>query len=75
MPDTAWESRTDDRLKAIEDRLAIIERREAADEVHHANMMRRLDKIEGTLTWILRVVLGGFATGLVAFAMGGGFAL
>jgi len=61
-------------MRAIEARLTIVETRNAVEEVHRVNVETRLNAIEDTLKWLVRLILGAFVLGLVAYALRGGFA-
>lgn len=74
MTDNEWRSKTDGRLQGIEMRLAAVETKNAVDEVHRTNVEKRLAGIEGTLTWLVRLVIGGIIGAAVAFVVGGGLA-
>ena len=57
---------------AIVSRLASMETRDAIAEVHHASVEKRLDSIEGTLTWLVRLIIGAIILAAIAYALGGG---
>jgi len=58
--------------QTIETRLIAAETRSAVDEVHRANLDKRLGGIEDTLKWLVRLIVGGMVMGFVAFALQGG---
>ena len=64
----------EEKLTQIENRLAVVETRLAVSDVVGSGIERRLDKIEGTLMWLVRLIIGGMITGFVMFALGGGLA-
>jgi hypothetical protein len=64
---------TDDWIREIETRLTIVETRNAVEEVHRVNVENRLNAIEDSLKWLVRLILGAFVLALVAFALKGGF--
>lgn len=61
------------RFNRIEERLNAVEKRDAVSEVHHKNVVRRLDAIDDTQKWIVRLILGAMIMGIVGFALQGGF--
>ena len=64
----------DDKIKQQQGLVAAIQMKNAVEEVNNKNITTRLDKIEGTLTWTNRIIVGGFLSGLVALVMtSGGF--
>ncbi|WP_424967345.1 pseudouridine synthase [Dinoroseobacter sp. S375] len=63
----------EDWARSIENRLNIVERRNAVEEVHRINVESRLGAIEDTLKWLVRLILGAFLMALVAYAFKGGF--
>lgn len=72
MTEEEWRSKTDARLSHIEDRLNKAETRDAVSDVHRANVESRLTSIEGTLTWLVRLIIGAILLAVIAFALGGG---
>ncbi|WP_425090485.1 hemolysin XhlA family protein [Tropicimonas sp. S265A] len=64
---------TEDWKRAIEARLTIVETRNAVEEVHRVNVENRLNSIEDSLKWLVRLILGAFVLALVAYALKGGF--
>lgn len=72
MTDEEWRSRTDGRLNQIEQDLAAIKTRDAVAEVHHSNVEARLESIENTLTWLLRLVVGAVIMALIGVVISGG---
>ncbi|HEV8034007.1 hypothetical protein C7964_102536 [Loktanella sp. PT4BL] len=59
----------------LERRIVALEMRNAVDEVHRANVARRLGAIEDTLKWLVRLVIGGLLMAGLTYAVGGGLAL
>lgn len=59
----------------LERRIVALELRNAVDEVHRANVARRLGAIEDTLKWLVRLVIGGLLMAGLTYAVGGGLAL
>ncbi len=64
---------TDDWRKAVEKRLQSLEMRSAVDEVHRVNVEGRLTGIEETLKWLVRLIIGAFLLGAIAYVLKGGF--
>lgn len=73
MTEDQWRSRVDERLQTIDARLTTVETKNAVDEVHRANVERRLSGIEGQLVWLVRLVIGAIIAAAVSFALSGGF--
>lgn len=65
MTDDMWKSAMEARIQKIETAIAV-------DKVIGANIDARLVKIEGTLTWLVRLVMGVIILGLVSAAFGAG---
>lgn len=65
----------EDRFREIEARMTVIEKALAVDQVTGKGIEKRLDKIEDTLTWLVRLIIGAIILALVGFALGGGFKL
>jgi hypothetical protein len=59
----------------LERRIIALEMRNAVDEVHRANVARRLGAIEDTLKWLVRLVIGGLLMAGLTYAVQGGLAL
>lgn len=53
--------------------ISAMQMKDAVNDVHNKNIIMRLDKIEGTLVWLNRIVLGGIIAGIVTFLISGGF--
>lgn len=68
--------RVDEQGEAI-DRLGVrvsaIETSSAVEEVHRLNISNRLQSIEDTLKWLVRLIIGGLLVAIVGFAVNGGF--
>lgn len=63
----------DDRFVQMEKRIVALETRGAVDDVHRDNVAVRLGKIEDTLKWLVRLVIGGLLMSAIAFVIQGGF--
>lgn len=50
--------------------VAAIQMKSAVADVHNSNIVSRLDKIEGTLVWLNRIVLSGIIGGVLMLVMG-----
>lgn len=66
---------SDERLSAIETRLNAIEKQIAVEAVVGDGIEKRLDKIEGTLTWLVRLIIGAIVLALIGFVINGGTAV
>ena len=64
-----------DRIDRHDQRLTSLETRGAVDDVRWENITVRLDKIEGTLTWLVRLIIGGLVMAVLAYALNGGLAI
>lgn len=53
----------------FERRIIALEMRNAVDEVHRANVARRLGAIEDTLKWLVRLVIGGLLMAGLTYAV------
>ncbi|ABV93497.1 putative tRNA pseudouridine synthase B [Dinoroseobacter shibae DFL 12 = DSM 16493] len=62
----------DEWARSIENRLNILETRNAVEEVHRLNVENRLTSIEDTLKWLVRLIVGAFVLGVIAYALKGG---
>jgi|TARA_R110000803_G_scaffold149575_1_gene214986 hypothetical protein len=59
-------------VRETDSRLVDLEKHRAVDNVHRANVEKRLYGIEDTLKWLVRLIIGGMLVGLVGFALKGG---
>lgn len=75
MTDEEWRGGVLRRLSEVEQRLGAVETKNAVDEVHRANVEKRLSGIEGTLQWLVRLVIGAILLAAIGFAMNGGLAV
>jgi len=66
---------TDEWRRMIEKRLQSLELRSAVDEVHRTNVEGRLGAIEETLKWLVRLIIGAFLMGAMAYIVQGGFGI
>lgn len=74
MTESDWRRGTDDRLVKIETRLAALETQDAVSAVKLGGVETRLGKIESTLTWLVRLIIGAILMAFLAFIIGGGIA-
>lgn len=56
-------------------RLSGLETHKAADHVRNENINKRLDSIEDTLKWLVRLIISALILAAIGFALGGGFTL
>ena len=63
---------SDERIQALELRLNAVETKFAVTEVVGVGIEKRLDKIEGTLTWLVRLIIGSMIAAMMAFVFSGG---
>lgn len=66
---------TDEKISELDRRITALETRDAVDEVHHKNITGRLDSIEDTLKWLVRLIIGGIILAGVTYAIQGGLAV
>lgn len=62
----------DTKVAALEARVRSVENSNAKAEVHHVNVENRLSSIEGSLTWLVRVIIGAIVLAVIAFVVAGG---
>ena len=60
---------------SVEKRLANLEKDKAVRDVVLGNLEARLASIEGSLKWLVRLIIGALLTALVAFILNGGLQL
>jgi hypothetical protein len=72
MSDDEWRATVNAKLNTLDQRLIQVEKKNAVDEVHRTNVEKRLSSIEGTLTWLVRLIIGAILLALVGFIMQGG---
>jgi len=60
---------------SVEKRLAALEKDKAVRDVVLGNLEARLASIEGSLKWLVRLIIGALLTALVAFILNGGLQL
>lgn len=59
----------------IEKRLVQLETYHAVDAERYRQMIKRLDAIDGHLSWIFKILIGGILGALVTFIIKGGLTL
>jgi hypothetical protein len=64
---------SEERLKDIESRVARIETMQAVADALGKTIESRLGKIEDTLTWLVRLIIGAMIMAILAFMISGGF--
>lgn len=57
----------------LERRIAVLETRNAVDDVHRVNVAKRLASIEEALQWLVRLIIGGLTLAGLTYAVQGGF--
>lgn len=62
-------------VKEMRGQLTGIETRSAVDEVHRANIDKRLTGIEDSQKWLLRAFIGGFVAAALTFVVSGGLSI
>lgn len=65
----------DTKVAALELRVRGIENSNAKAEVHHLNVEKRLSSIEGSLSWLVRLIIGAILLAVIAFIIGGGISI
>lgn len=61
------------RLDVHDSRIVKLETRQAVAAERAENIQKSLEKIEGGIGWLIRLVIGGILAGIVAFLIRGGF--
>jgi hypothetical protein len=64
-----------ERLDEHDTRIRTLETKDAASAVSVKGIERRLDQIESTLTWLVRLIIGAIILAVVGFALNGGMQL
>ena len=64
-----------ERLDDHDARIRTLETKDAASAVSVKGIERRLDQIEGTLTWLVRLIIGAIILAVIGFAVSGGLQL
>jgi hypothetical protein len=59
-------------IRSINERVGRLEVTSAVDSIKYASIDSRLTSIEGTLTWLVRLIIGALITALLGFALSGG---
>ena len=63
---------TEDEMSELQRRIALLETRNAVDDVHRSNVSNRLGAIEETLRWLMRLIIGGLLMAALTYAVQGG---
>ena len=74
MTEPEWRAGVDRKLTDIDKRLFALEKTDAVGNVNMRNLETRLDKIENTLVWLVRLIIGAILLAMIAFLVKGGFA-
>ena len=61
------------RLDVHDSRIVKLETQQAVAAERAENIQKSLDKIEDSIGWLIRLVIGGILAGIVAFLIRGGF--
>ena len=61
------------RLDGHEGRIRLLETQQAVSDTNVTHIKASLDKIHAGQTWLIRLVIGGIAAGVIAFMIRGGF--
>ena len=61
------------RLDAHDGRIRLLETQQAVADERAASIKTSLDEIRDGQRWLIRLVVGGIATGVLAFLIKGGF--
>jgi len=64
--------RIDSDIADVKKRMGILETQDAVAKVHRDNVERRLGGIEDTLKWVVRLIIGGIVTALLAVLLTSG---
>lgn len=63
----------DSRLSGHDDRFARLETQQAVADERSVTIKKSLDEIRDGQRWLIRLVIGGIAAGIIAFLIRGGF--
>lgn len=63
-----------DMFSRLEVRVSALEVTSAVEAERHKSLIKRLDKLDSHLLWLVRLVIGGLIAAIVAFVTGGGLA-
>lgn len=66
-------SNLEEQHSTLKDRVSAIETGQAVNAERYNHIDGRLGKIEQSLTWLLRIVIGGIVVAVVGFLIRGGF--
>ena len=61
------------RLDSHDGRIRLLETQQAVSDERAAHIRDALDKIHESQRWLIRLVIGGIAAGVIAFLIRGGF--
>ena len=61
------------RLDGHDGRMRVLETQQAVSDERAAHIRKSLDEIRDGQKWLLRIVIGGIAAGVIAFMIRGGF--
>ncbi len=61
------------RLDAHDSRIVKLETQQAVAAAQAEHIQKSLEKIEGGIGWLIKLVIGGIIAGVVAFLIRGGF--
>ena len=61
------------RLDAHDSRIVKLETQQAVAAAQAEHIQKSLEEIEGGISWLIKLVIGGIIAGVVAFLIRGGF--
>ena len=73
MTEMEWRHSVDSRLQAIERRLQTVETGDAVALERYSQTNKRLDAMEDTLKFLVRIIIGVILTAAITFFVQGGF--
>lgn len=65
--------RLEDKVSTIERDVSTLKTEGAVEKERHTTVLGRLDKIDGHISWILRLIVGGIVLAILGYALKGGF--
>ena len=65
--------RLESEVSAIKKDVIVLQTEGAVEKERHATVLNRLDKIDGHISWILRLIVGAIVLAVIGYALKGGF--
>lgn len=65
--------RVETKVLKLEQDVIVLKTEGAVEKERHTTVLGRLDKIDGHISWILRLIVGGIVMAILGYALKGGF--